>query len=270
MNFTQHVLEPTHTSSHILDLLMTPTCTSFVRSVEISTLISDHFAVHSQLEIHKPPPKNKTVSFRKFKAIDRSEFRCDMVNSNLNESSSVYLENMVSNYNSTIPTLIDKHAPLLTRCIPIRQTFPWYSDNIAQAKKDRRQAERHYRNNGLEIHREIFEDHRENLKKLITHSKSKYFEDKIIESGSDCKSLFKIIDTLMKRKPELLLSSSSSFQDHANKFALFFHNKIENIRVGILEDKSTKCSPPPSNAIKHTETFHTFLQVTVEENAKLL
>ena len=167
---------------------------------EISTLISDHFAVHCQLEIHKPPPKKQTVSFRKFKAIDRSEFRCDIVNSNLNESSSVDVEDMVSNYNSTIATFIDKHAPLVIRCNPIRQTLPWYSDNIAQAKRDRRRAERHYRNTGLEIHHEIFKDHRENVKKLIRHSKLKYFEDKIIESGSDCKSLFKIIDTLMKRK----------------------------------------------------------------------
>ena len=73
----------------------------------------------------------------------------------------------------------------------------------------------------------------------------------------------------MKRKPEPLLPSSSSSQDLANKFALFFHNKTENIRVGILEDKSTNYSPP-SNTIKHTETFHTFLTVTVEENAKLI
>ena len=123
MNFT-HVLEPIHTSGHILDLLITPTCTSFVRSVEISTLISDHFAVHCQLEIHTPPPIYKTVSVRKFKAIDRSEFRCDIVNSNLSESFSVDLDDMVSNYNSTIATIIDKHAPLVTRCIPIRQTFP--------------------------------------------------------------------------------------------------------------------------------------------------
>ena len=164
MNFTQHVLEPTHTSGHILDLLVTPKCTSFVRSVEI--------AVHCQLEIHKPPPKNKTVSFRKFKAIARSEFRCDIVNSNLNESSSVDLDDMVSNYNSTTATLIDKHAPLVSRCIPIKQTFPWYSDNIAHAKRDRRRAEPHCCNTGLEIHHEIFKDHRENVNKLITHSKS--------------------------------------------------------------------------------------------------
>ena len=73
----------------------------------------------------------------------------------------------------------------------------------------------------------------------------------------------------MKRKPEPLLPSSSSSQDLANKFALFFHNKIENIRVGILEDKSTNYSPL-SNTIEHTETFHTFLPVTVEEIAKLI
>ena len=175
----------------------------------------------------------------------------------------------MSNYNSTTATLIDKHAHLVTRCIPIKQTFPWYSDNIAHAKRDRRRAEPHYCNTGLEIHHEIFKDHRENVNKLIRHSKSKYFEDKIIESGSDCKSLFKIIDTLMKRKPEPLLPSSSSSQDLANKFALFFHNKIRNTRVGILEDKSTNYSPP-SNTIEHTETFHTFLPVTVEEIAKLI
>ena len=39
--------------------------------------------------------------------------------------------------------------------------------------------------------------------------------------------------------------------------------------MGILEHKSTTCSPP-SNTIKHTETFHTYLPVTVEENAKLI
>ena len=39
--------------------------------------------------------------------------------------------------------------------------------------------------------------------------------------------------------------------------------------MGILEDTSPNYSPP-SNTIKHTETFHTFLPVTVEKIAKLI
>ena len=46
LNFAQHVTEPTHTSGHTLDLVITPRESTFLHSVCTSSFISDHAAIH--------------------------------------------------------------------------------------------------------------------------------------------------------------------------------------------------------------------------------
>ena len=46
LNFAQHVTEPTHTSGHTLDLVITPRQSTFLHSVCTSLFISDHAAIH--------------------------------------------------------------------------------------------------------------------------------------------------------------------------------------------------------------------------------
>ena len=60
-NFAQHVTEPTHTSVHTLDLVITPRESTFLHSVCTSSFISDHAAIHCDLDIQKQPPARTSL-----------------------------------------------------------------------------------------------------------------------------------------------------------------------------------------------------------------
>lgn len=53
-NLLQHVHESTHTDGHILDYVLSRSDEDVIKSVEVSTFLSDHAAVHCDLNIYKP------------------------------------------------------------------------------------------------------------------------------------------------------------------------------------------------------------------------
>jgi len=64
---------------------------------------------------------------------------------------------MVCQYNSTLMTLLDKHAPLKRKDIPVRQTIPWFSDEIEDVKQQCRKPERLWRRTRLTVHRHMYQ-----------------------------------------------------------------------------------------------------------------
>ena len=165
--------------------------------------------------------------------------------------------------------IINKHAPLTIRKIPIRQSFPWYLIDIKLAKQERRKAERRWNHTGLTIHRDIFKYHRRKVKELIAKAKAKYYQDAIIEC-SDSKSLFRVMDHILKRKSGPKLPSFTSAEDLSNRFANYFSDKITNIRTVILEKQKQDDFDyePPSVNTPNLISFDTFCPVTVKEICK--
>ena len=52
---------------------------------------------------------------------------------------------MVSCYNSTLSSILDKYAPLKTKSVANRKRVPWFNDKIKDAVKARRRAKRKWR-----------------------------------------------------------------------------------------------------------------------------
>ena len=52
---------------------------------------------------------------------------------------------LVDCYNTTLAELLDRHAPLKTKTVTVRRQEPWYSEEIREAKRARRRAERKWR-----------------------------------------------------------------------------------------------------------------------------
>ena len=261
--------EPTHTSGHTLDLVITPRESTFLHSVCTSLFISDHAAIHCDLDIQKQPPASRIATFRRYNKINNILFREDLAACFLDTSSD--LDGLIDQFTSSITDIINKHAPLTTRKIPIRQSFPWYSIDIKLAKQERRKAERRWNHTGLTIHRDIFKYHRRKVKELIAKAKAKYYQDAIIEC-SDSKSLFRVMDHLLKRKSEPKLPSFTSAEDLSNRFANYFSDKITNIRTVILEKQKQDDYDyePPSVNTPNMISFATFCPVTVEEICKTI
>ena len=83
------------------------------------------------LHLDHPIPKSKTVSYRKLKGINTTEFNKDIMDCFLlfwDQPSS--LSDHVQSYNMILSDALDKHAPEKTRCICDTHHQPWFNDQI--------------------------------------------------------------------------------------------------------------------------------------------
>ena len=112
-----------------------------------------------------------------------------------------------------------------------RPRAPWHDASLKTAKQERRKAERNWRNTGLEIHRQIYQQRKKDVRKKVSELKRKYINHKICISTTR-KQLFKISSDLMGS------SGSSSAPDLPeyelpDAFADFFDIKIRQLHENI-------------------------------------
>ncbi|GFR96868.1 hypothetical protein ElyMa_000979700 [Elysia marginata] len=168
------------------------------------------------------------------KSIDRNVLKEDIINSSVLEKvqNATSVSVKVNVFNTVLADVINKHAPIVNRKIVIRSNKQWYTDDIRKAKKIQRSAEKKWRKTHLEVHRQAFVNARKNTNKLITGAKQIYTKNKISDSKSNPKELFRIVNGLIKHsKPGADLPQSNDNRELATKFADYFDNKIEHIKA---------------------------------------
>ena len=84
----------------------------------------------------------ETVSYRKYKAINIQDFKADLAKSDLYTNHPNSLDELVSCYDKTLKATLDKHSPLLTKRVVVRPRVPWFNEEIREAKRGRRRAEK--------------------------------------------------------------------------------------------------------------------------------
>ena len=157
-------------------------------------------------------------------------------------------------YNSTITELIDKHAPLITRVITIRQKTPWFSEGLSEAKRQLRRAERRWRQSRLTVHRDMFTSLRDTYRHELITTKSAYFCDKIQESTRNMKSMYRVANDLMGRKQSRTLPEHHcSDEVMADRFLEHFSDKITSIRQRLNQPSDAQPTRPAiDNECGHT------------------
>ena len=183
-NLTQHIKVPTHKDNYTLDLIITQedelTATNF--SVH-DPVISDHLALHCNLHVDKPPNIKKRINYRKFRSINTDDFQHDIVNSALYSSPKTVLAELSDQYDSVLSSILDKHAPLQTKTVIQRPVAPWYSEEIATEKTQRRKLERCWRHSGLLTDHQAYVTQCLLLKNLIFTTKLDYYSSLIDDAG---------------------------------------------------------------------------------------
>ena len=103
----------------------------------------------------KPSRLKRHITYRKQSPINNNIFAADLRSFNLNadEADPVVL---LAAYDICLRTIIDAHAPLVSRTITVRPTTPWHTNDLTEAKRALRRAERLWRNSSLTVHRQIF------------------------------------------------------------------------------------------------------------------
>ena len=132
-------------------------------------------------------------------------------------------------YDTCLRTIIDAHAPLVSRTITVRPTTPWHTNDLTEAKRALRRAERLWRNSSLTVHRQIFKDRRNIFRKLLKTASSDYYRSEISKAGGNMRLIYGITDSLLGRKvnmtlPEVADESSSAL---ATRFQRYFKDKTE-------------------------------------------
>ena len=272
-DLNQHVVGATHRDGHTLDLIITQVSDDgLVSNCRVGDCISDHFAVHCDLQFKKPPLERKEITCRKIRSIDFTDFRYNLSNSCLVLDPADDLEALVRQYNVTLRSMLDTHAPLKTRTVTVRPYSPWFTEEIAIEKRKRRALERRWRSTGLNSDYRSFVFQCDVVNSLLRSAKTSYHRDVIESSNHDQRVLFETVDKLLHTKVEARYPSSSSDHTLANSFVNFFCEKIVSLRSSLdsLTDvrESTSVlmdpSPPVSCALS------SFTVVTEEQLSSLV
>ena len=140
------------------------------------------------------------------------------------------LEAYVNSYNSTLSALLDKHAPLRTRTRVSRPVVPWYSNEINDAKRSRRKADRKWRRTRLPVDFADFKRKRNKVTNLMNKTREEFYSKFIGDNGTDQRKLF------CAAKKLLGTSNVLNFPVHLDKTMLasdvgkFIVRKVEYIR----------------------------------------
>ena len=93
---------------------------------------------------------------------------------------------------------MDKHAPLQSRTIVSRPRVPWYNDEIRQAKRDRRKAEKKWRRTKLHSDLTEFQIKRNTVTNLLYKARREFYTpDFIAENSHDQRKLFRASKRLL-------------------------------------------------------------------------
>jgi hypothetical protein len=275
LHLQQHVTFPTHIHSHTLDLLISRTTSNVVTSVAwIYPFISDHYAVLADLIIPTSARASPIIRLtRSIRTINVSAFSTDILNSPLYSVKPSTLEAFVALFNSTLLSLLDKHAPLKSTSFAPRCQKPYITPSIRAAKKIRSKLETIYRRTRSLSDLTLFKNQCRALSKLISSSKRLYYRSLISSHQNQPRQLWAAINSLLSRNIPTVLPASSSFSTLASSFLKFFDDKIAKLCLssgpGFASTSAGLASPPippPSLQSFHPATLEEVRHAIISAN----
>ena len=249
--FVQHVTSATHVSGNILDLLITHQLSSMIASSVRSThLLTDHHVVECDITVSKPARPKRTVTYRKYSSIDKCAFATDIIDAFGADPGTN--DELVDVYNATIATVLNTHAPILTRVITVRPKTPWHTEDLSRAKRELRSAERRWQKTRLVVHRQIFTTLRNAYHQQLAATKSNHYRTIIHEAVNNVKAMYSVTNDLLGRSASPSLPDCRDDAKLAEEFHHYFTQKIGNIR-SITDSRSITLEPLPPTAYPTTE-----------------
>ena len=82
-------------------------------------------------------------------------------------------------YNTILETTLEKHAPLTKKTVTVRPQPKWYNDDIHEARKEKRKAEKVWRKTRLTIHQEIYKEKKLKVVHMIKSSKADFYRGRL-------------------------------------------------------------------------------------------
>lgn len=231
-DLVQAIKESTHNRGHIIDWIIHRSQDSYIKSTSVKQeLSSDHFCVLSTLDIEPPLAPKLYKDVRKLRSMDRDAFRQDL--RVISPDTCPTIETL----NAQLGAVLDRHAPVTRKEVKPNRSDPWYAevkDELREAKRQRRVAERKWLQTGLTVFKEIFAKTKRHVTHVIQKAKTTFYSFKIADCESS-KQLFGICDTLSGRERTSPLPIIHPVQEQPDLFNDFFTTKVANIRAKLDE-----------------------------------
>ena len=271
----------THKHSHTLDLV-------FLNAFEVHAsttptynfAVGDHFPV--QLSLHNVCKHRvctkKRISYRNLSGINLEEFSLDLQArlNTLSDTNPLDFSTHYKHFSEITNETLNHHAPLITKTIQPRNEIPWLDSEYRKERALRRKLERKWKasvkrtgnSNGAE--HDAYTEQRSKCAKLADLKRSQFYRNLIQKNENDQSSLFKVVSQVLdKNKSAVTLPKFTDPTNLANRFNLFYADKVNNIRAKIPPIASTANINTNSFAFAGTP-LRNFNPITVEEFKKLL
>ena len=215
---------------HTLDLLITREHDPVICSAPVADrYLSDRASMLCTLNSLKPGHVVKELSYRKLKSFDLDSLRSDLEKSELCTRDFSYLCQLMSSYNSTLSSLLDKHAPPLKKKVISRQRVTWFNSDIKGAIRARRRAERKWRNTNSQQDLPALKVAGNHTTYLMNSARRDYFSNLIAENSSNERKLFRTTNSLLFEPTDVPFPDHIPPDDLANNFGNYLVQKIELI-----------------------------------------
>ena len=226
------------------------------------TDISDHYTVTCTINTHNINVIDKQTSvLRKIRPFRKLT---DALSDKLETPSTYDCTAQLDDYCETLTKVLDELAPLKSCKPKKRMSCKWYTDEIHLMRQLRRKNESIWRKSGLEVHRIIYINHRNEVNQAIRKAKCDYYIT-LLEKA-DVKVASSTVTDKIDRIRAAVDSVPVTNFDHntdleqATTNTLDYFKESSETEVGkiIKSSKSTTCSldPLPTKIIKKTSSAH--------------
>ena len=241
----QHVEVPTHVKGHTLDVVITPKKNTLGNLRVASYDLSHHSLIDFDAAFEFESAKGKRRITYRSKNVDIAGFRKDANDTLLALPKTDDLNEKIKRYNTALTNVVNKHAPILSKTITIVPDAPWFDAEYRNLRKLRRKAEKKFRKSQLDTDKKVYQSLRKQAVNLAFDKKKQFVSSKLEQGCS--KTLYAVVNELIDNKKQAVLPKAESDASLANKFQIFFREKIEKIRSSFTPSPSytakTKLNP---------------------------
>ena len=196
-NLVQVINKPTHRCGRIIDwVIARPDDDIHIKSTATDSLESDHYCTKSYFNVSFSKPSTLYRTVRNIAKIDGPSFIAEL--SSVSEFSSV---EKASQFFDFLRTVLDKHAPPSLWKDITHNSSLWFEsirDELFIANRERRQAEKKWRNTKLTIFKDLYRQAKHKVSKLVHTAKCIFYTERIALASSS-KELRQIAKMLSNR-----------------------------------------------------------------------
>ena len=267
-NLVQSVSEPTHSLGNTLDVVIHRDTDQILIDTEVNhNLSSDHYCVVAQLAINVPPTEATYREARNIKRIDRERLGEDL----RMKISTIKCCNF-EQFNDTLSSILDDHAPIVRKKVRTNKNDPWFDDikeQVREAKRIRRHAEKKKDKTGLTIDKQIYITAKKNVTRIISKARTDYYSSEV-KKCSNGRQFYRLISTLAGTQHISPLPTNHKIDDLPQIFSDYFSKKIADIRSDLDRLTDLGHTSLSSSTRSCSSSFSVFRPVSELEVRKII